>query len=90
MVYDAAKRMEQELFGIDNFFSYDHGRMTTTSNRCHGSNCLPLEETAITVRTDVSHAEKLELIRPLRAKRQGTCRRPVQTVPGQVETGART
>ncbi len=68
-IWDAARRWEDEMFGIESVFSYAPWADDEDFGPLWPVDRLTLAETAIAERTDLSHAAKLELIRPLRAKR---------------------
>jgi hypothetical protein len=66
IIWDEADRMTAEMFGYDSVFSTRYDDLEPM----YAVELLTLQETAIAKRFDISHAEKIEAIRPLRAKRE--------------------
>lgn len=64
-VWDEAYRMRTEMFGYQGFFCTRYDDLEPLST----VKLLTLQESAIAERPDISHAEKIEAIRPLREKR---------------------
>jgi hypothetical protein len=64
--YRAASCMVTQMFGYEDLFSTVYDGMTPL----YRVDRLTLQETAIAERLDISHAEKIDAIRPLRAKRK--------------------